>query len=301
MNRLAALALVGIFLLYGCRRAEDLSPKEVLRRATIKSGQLQSVEVVADIAATLPVGASRLSGTAVLRGVMTHGGEQAAFSVDAQGILNRGNDRSEFRWSADVVRDTDDTYLLVRESSADPPSAAPAMPDAILGTWWTLPLDSGNHAVRSLTPDPRFLRAQSEIIIIINDLGLEDVEGRNAYHYAVSIDHDRLVGLMRGLAEERGQPFSAENARRALERYDARGELWIDAETFAVRRISWAVVPKDAPTTMRLTLRMDLRNHDAATAVLAPAQSKPIDREFLPHLSAAVKTVSSLLHPWMTP
>ncbi len=302
MKRLVILTLVGACVLSGCRRSGDLPPAEVLRRATLKSSQLQSADVDASLDVSLQRGGSRLSGKAVLRGVLTDAGEQAAFSLQAQGILDRGEDRSAFRWSAEVVRDGEETYLLIREALVQPPSVEPQGLDALLGAWWTLPHGGDRTVVRSLTPDPRFLRAQSAVVTVFTDRGLEDIGGRNAYHYLVSIDPDRLVALMQGLAEERGQPFSAEEVRRALEAYDARGELWIDAKTFVVHRISWTIVSNNTPPTMRLGLRMDLRKHDSAPAVTVPVESKPLDSAIF---SAAIlrQAQDAVLphNPWLNP
>lgn len=299
MNRLATLTLIGAVFLSACRRAGDLPPEEVLRRATQVSGQLQSARVDADLDAVVSMSGSTLSGTATAQGVLTNAGDQAEFLVHAQGILDgstplttdpltTGARHLTFRFSADVVRDAEESYLRLREASVDPPAALPQGWDALTGIWWTLPRsDDGHPSVRSLTPDPRFLRAQSAVVTVVDDLGLEDIGGRDAYHYRVSIDPDRLIGLMQGVAEERGQPFSVEETRRTLERYDARGELWIDADTFVVDRIAWIVSSRESPPATRIAFRVGLTEHDSALTVTVPTEATPLDSAFIPTMMNA--------------
>lgn len=266
-------------MISACRRAGGLPPEEVLRRATLQNSQLQSVEFVASMSASMPIGFQSLSGTAQISGILANGGEQASFSADAQGVLYDGTDKTVLNWSADVVRNTDDTYLRLREVNSE---AIPQGIKAMIGTWWTLARDDyGGAYSMHLTPDPRFIREQSAVVIATDDFGIEDIGGRIAYHYGVSLDPDRLIGLMQVLAEKRGQPFSAEDAGRMLGRYDARGELWIDASRFVVHRIAWTVTSRENPPVTRLELRMDLRNHNADLAVETPTLSRPLDREFL--------------------
>ncbi len=282
MMRLVTLTLIGAVLLSACRRAGDLLPEEVLRRVTLRSGQLQSVEMAGDLDAAVTMSGSRISGRATVQGVLTNGGDQAEFSVHAQGILDRGSQRSTFQWSGEIVRDAEVSFVLLRDVSVDPPSTFSQGLEAMLGTWWSLPRSENDRAsLPSLTPDPRFLRAQSMVITVVKDLGLEDIGGRDAYHYVVSIDPDRLVGLMQGLAEERGQPFSIEETRRTLDRYDAQGELWIDADTFVVHRIAWTIVTREKPPATRIAFRLQLRKHDDAPGVTIPTQSQPLDPTFL--------------------
>ena len=289
MRRLVLFAIVGALVLSACRRSGDLSPENVLRRATQTSRQLQSVEYDADIEATLPVGAGTVSGSAMLHGILAHGGEQASFSASVQGILEDGADRWTITGDGDVMRDPEHMSFLLRTASTEPQTAAAQSLQALLGSWWTIPID-GRSA--SLTPDPAFLRAQSAVVTVIDDRGLEDIGGRDAYHYIVSIDTDRLTGVMRDLAEERGEPFSMDETRRALEGYEARGELWIDAVSFVIHRITWTVDAIDAPAT-HLALRMDLRNHNAADPIALSSQSRPLDpdtvRPLLLALSGALR------------
>ncbi|NOS66793.1 MAG: hypothetical protein HOO67_00260 [Candidatus Peribacteraceae bacterium] len=294
MNRLATLTLAGALLLSSCRRAGDLPSEDVLRLATVQSNQLQSAEYDAELHAEIRRGPVMMTGDATLRGVLAHAGRQASFTVEANGTLTGAAGPTTFRLSGDVVRDALDTYVLFREFSTDPAVPALQGTGSMFGTWRSLPRGAQSSPVPQLTPDPLFLRAQSEVVTVIDDHGLEDINGADAYHYGVVIDHDRLVNLMTSLAEEQGQPFDAEKTRRELQAYDARGELWIDAETFVVHRLEWTVTSKEQPAETLLKLRMNLHSHDAAPPVTIPVDAQPLGQNAL--VDTFMNNLPTLIH-----
>jgi hypothetical protein len=175
--------------------------------------------------------------------------------------------------AADVVTDLHELYVQLRELSVRPEQQAlPPVADA-LGTWWKLP-KAGSLNAQALSPDPAFVRAQTDVLRFQEDLGNEPVGGRDAYHYLVSIDTERLVGLMKTAAEQRGEAFDAEGTRSALDRYDAQGEVWIDTETYHLHRVHWTISSTDASRPVTLELDVGLTNHNAAGPSAPPSAAR---------------------------
>ncbi len=282
MKRLVILAAFGIVLLSACRRAGEFPSDEVLRRSTSASAQLLSAEYDVSVDLAVANGMLTLQGQATLQGTLGSGGQQAAFTAIVNGSMARAGGDTEMQLTADVVSELADSYVRVSALKLTPEPALLAGNRASwIGKWWKIPREGGNLPLQPLTPDPQFLRAQAAVVTVTKDFGLEDINGRDAYRYAVSIDPERLVALMQESAEKRGKPFDAALARTELAQYDATGELWIDAETFVLHRFSWTVSAKDRPSALRLHFIADLRNHNGAAPITVPADYQVFSRELL--------------------
>lgn len=288
MKRLVTFTLFGLLLLSACRRAGSLLPDDVLRRSTAASAQMQSVEFDATLDATFT--SPRLSGRAELRGTLARGGQEAAFSLSLNGSsiqrVGKADTRTNLQLVADVVSEADAVYVLLHTLSVDPEVPALRGAQSMLGKWWKAPRD-GSGLGPSLTPDPQFLRAQAAVVRVQRDMGLERINGRDAYHYAVTLDPEALIALMASTAEKKGTPFNAAQARTELQQYDVNGELWIDAESFLLHRLRWTVDSR--PPALHIEFGADLRKHNAAAGVVIPSAAEPLDAAaFLQMLSLPV-------------
>ncbi len=279
MRRLAVLSLLGILALSACRRQGEFSPDEVLRRATLASGQLESAEYGVALAISVRNAAFQADGNATLKGSLAHGGREAAFVLSAQGTMDRSGQKTVASVSADVVSEQQDVYVKLRSLSMVPVPDLGGAAQNLLGTWWKIPQGDSPLPAQQLTPDPAFLRAQAAVVKVVTDHGLERVNGSDAYHYTVSVDPDRLAALMKTSAEEQGRPFDAVKARGELLQYDATGELWIDTGTFFIHRLSWTVTAKDSPSRLRFSFRADLSSHNAVPPVAIPTDFGTFRRE----------------------
>lgn len=276
MRRLGFLITAAILLLAGCRRAGEFPPAEVLRRATIASRQLQSAQFDARIAVASTAAPMRGNATATLSGRLTNGGEQTAWSVALDASFGSANRETTVRLNADVmVAFQQDAYIHLRSFDL---SGMQGMPEvaALEGKWWKLPVAERQPSVQSVTPDPRFLHAQADVVRVIRDRGIETIRGRDAYRYDVGIDPDKLVAFLEQAATESGKPFDRARSAADLDRYDAKGELWIDAETFRVHRIVWMIKDKDS-SRLQLELQVDLTQHDSAPPITPPKQFDILD------------------------
>lgn len=281
MRRLVTITIIGVLFLSACRREGDLTSAEVLRRATLESMTLQSADVTLHVDLSVRKTGLLAQGNALLQGRLGHGGQQAAFAVNAQGSLATTGAPAVFTLAADGVLDGKDAYLHIRSLSSEPPHPSLTGSGTLLNQWWKFAGLMGDGNAQSLTPDPRFLRAQAEVVTVTRDDGLVDVSGHDAYQYQVAIDPDRLVALLQKAAQEEGREFDEQKVRADIGRYTATGEMWIDAETFVVHALSWTVLSKDDPRTLTLTLRADLRNHNVAGPVAAPDDAKPLTTDTL--------------------
>ena len=289
MKRLGAFAAMGILLLSGCRRAGDLSPAEVLQRSMAASAQLQSVDYEGTASLSQATSAMTLQTTAKLQGTLSHGGQQTSFSADIEGTTKHaGQPAKAFHLLGDVVSESQN--LFVRARTVSPELLPSGAGQEVINVWWSIP-GAEPSSVQSLTPDPQFLRAQASVVTVTGDKGLDSINGRDAYRYAVTIDPERLVALMKSTAEQQGKPFDPVTARGQFARYDTIGELWIDAETFFPHRLQWTITSKGDPPSERMGFTVDLRHHNAAAPIILPENPQVLDTGLLENILSTVPTI----------
>jgi hypothetical protein len=144
---------------------------------------------------------------------------------------------------------------------------------SMVGSWWRVPLGQGPV---SLTPDPRVLRMQSEVVRVVKDLGVGTIDGRKAYHYSVTVDPEKLLRFLRSIAEERGEALDENAINARLESYDVGGEVWIDASSFVVRRLSWDFVPRSGAQAGAVHFSVSVSAVDQAAPIVPPTGAKAL-------------------------
>ncbi len=291
MRRLSLCAPFVFLLLCSCGGGVPTAT-EVLQRAVTASRHLKSVrfEATCDVR----TGTERGGGaTCALRdGVMQDQGKQMRFSLD---LRKEGGAQNGL--SIDVMSGgPDETYVR--------PTALSGSGDlsALLNAWWKLPAGSGSSAPLSVTPDPRLLRAQAEAVSLVRDRGRELLDGRPVYDLDVALDPAKLVALRQADAAQRGAPFDESGVRLFLAQYDVKGEVWIDASTFVIRRLQWSILPRESGESWRFDVRFS--DHDDAPDILPPAEAKPLPpslmnagynvlSSFFPHAASEERFFSS--------
>jgi hypothetical protein len=83
--------------------------------------------------------------------------------------------------------------------------------------------------------------------------------------------------------------------RQFLAQYDATGEVWVDAATFVIRRLSWSIVAREGGESWRFDAHFS--DHDAAPEILPPSGAKPLP----PPLMRAGWNVLSSFFPQAAP
>ncbi|MBI3331894.1 hypothetical protein HYZ99_02955 [Candidatus Peregrinibacteria bacterium] len=257
-----------------CTRPSNLPPEQVLQNAARASQELTSARYTLAAAFTSHAPDRVVDMDIGIEGVLQDGGKQTQFTMTFDGVVSEAGTRYDTEGALDViVAWENDVYLFLRSLSVDPPYpllSADAL-QRFQGTWWNIPSSADPRSSSAVTPDPRLLRTQSEVVRVVKDHGIEDINGRDAYHYDVVIDRGKLALFLKKVADQRGEPFDPSQTDAFLSALHATGELWIDAETFFVHRIVWTV-PASDEAGLSGELQVDLRDHGAAPPVTPPAE-----------------------------
>lgn len=266
-------------VLSGCA-PEQLRPEEVLRRSVIASQRLSS----AWYAANVSVRSDRTSRTQFalqmnVSGVIRDGGH--AFSGSgALGISSVGpRGRHHLSLAGDYSRiSLTESYL--RLLAIDPVSALPK--EVMTGAWLRLSKpDPQVEASQPATPDAMMLLLQAQAVNVTEDMGFEDVGGRKAYHYRVTLDTGMLAG-------------ASKNDSENLRSIDAQGELWIAVDSFDLLKAAWKVRLPDSAGALDLDALVSFSGHGTAARLFtAPAEAIDVDLEHV----FAIFSSGSLLPP----
>jgi len=203
-------------------------------------------------------------------GVLQDGGRSLSFSMKVKASGGAQSGTTVVDVDVVILQSTD---LFIRPTVA----AAPSGSSALIRTWWRYPLALAKSAP-SVSPDPSLMRSQAEVVSVSSDLGRTVLNGRKAYHYAVTLDPEKLRQFLQRSAMEKQEPFDEEAMSSLLRAYVARGELWIDASNFFTHRIEWSFSPTALakPGTPSMRFRVDLRDVNDAPGIAAPEGAKPL-------------------------
>jgi hypothetical protein len=168
--------------------------------------------------------------------------------------------------------------MNIHSLSSQPSSTLfrPEMIGVIAGKWWLLSEGDTPPAVESVSPDPRLLQAQAQVVSVTRDRGMTTINGRDVHHYDVALDTEKLVAYLSAVAEENGGEFDAAEVRKEVKAIEASGQLWIDAETYYVQKIEWVVqsLPINRGGAASVKFTITFRNHNDAPAIVPPKDAK---------------------------
>lgn len=256
----------------------DVPAEEVLRLSTQANRAVQSAAMDASFSLNIPSAAGVSAIEAEIAGIMQNGGTQLQFDLDAEGTSAAGtrwNTRASF-----VVAGEGEVYAKIDELAADPPLALlpPETLAGLRGRWWLLPSASAGLPAGDVTPDPRMLRMQTEVIDVTRDRGIVTLDGRRVHHYETALNNGKLAAFMEE-SSGTGSTFDAS----ALEGLTVTGELWIDAETYVLRRARWDARGPNGERVMEL--EATISDHNDGFTVSPPADAEPLPTDsFLPAL-----------------
>lgn len=268
MRRFLVLGISLTLLLGACVRKGDLQPEEVLRRAAQSVQQLETANFT--VRGTYANG----EGTALswnAKGSLSDAGSNVAFTSEVSGVLHDSADHT-LKANLDVVVADGKTYFRVMNFSLTPPhpSVKADQIAALANTWYVLGDEPISDSI-AVTPDPGILRAQSQVIRVTSDRGLERVSGHDSYSYEVEIDRTKLETFLR-LSQTEPKSFKGDPLVELLS--GLQGQMLIDASAFFVDRFRWSA---GAAPGKVLSLDMMLTNHNAAEPVSPPANAIPFD------------------------
>ncbi len=208
-------------------------------------------------------------------GTLTDGGQQMLFDVDASTTTPGMDDLTRLK-AAVAVGGEHDAYVrldVIQGAVLEAILGADAM-SAWIGKWWKLPAEDAG-AFPPITPDPSLLRLQAEVLSVVKDLGIVAMDGFDTYHYEVRVDPAKLRTYLQAVLEARGEPVDEALLDEQSKTIDGSGEVWIDADTFYLRRVRWSL--KDAAKQDGFTAEIDahLEHFNAAKQIELPLGAEP--------------------------
>lgn len=270
-------------VLVGCKPPAKelvvLPSAEVLERAAKATRMLESVQYLLQGQFDLESEAIAAKGTLRMDGMLQEAGKQLRFQLDVTADVTGVEDSSIDGTLEVVMLSDDEVYMNLHSLTAQPSSSVfhPELIGAIAGTWWLLPPEDNAPVTGGpITPDPRLLHMQSQVIQVDNDHGIVDLQGEMAYHYDVSIDSQKLLQYLEAVAKEQDDEFSPEEVQESLENISATGQIWINPETFFIEKLSWkiAALPLQFGSTVSSSFTMHFRKHNEAPPILPPQDAK---------------------------
>lgn len=229
-----------LITLTSCVSQPLLPPEEVLKRASAKTQELESARYRAEgQISSLPQSDAVLH--ILAEGILQNRGAQSSLTLAANGSFSDGENSYDIQGTLELfLAFGSETYLKLSSLTVDPehPMLRKETLDRFLGVWWKIP---ENAQTSGVTPDPSVLQAQSEVITLVEDKGIVTLAGRRAYHYRVTIDREKLRAYLQRVSEGRGEEHDRSKTEKMLSTYNAEGEIWIDAETFHIQRLSWRI------------------------------------------------------------
>lgn len=277
MRRLIVLP-AALLVLASCATKSDIPAEEVLRLSTQANRAVRSAAIDLSLSLNIPSAAGVSTVDAEIAGIMQNAGTQLQFDLDAEGTSAAGT-----RWSTRssfVVAGEGEVYAKIGELTADPPLTLlpPETIADLRGRWWLLPSASAGLPAGDVTPDPRMLRMQTEVIDVTRDRGIVTLDGQRVHHYDTALNNDKLAAFLAETAGS-GSTFDAS----ALNGLSVTGELWIDAGTYVLRRARWNARGPNGEPVMKM--EATISDHDNGFTVSPPADAQPLPTDsFLPAL-----------------
>jgi len=282
MRRLLIGFLCSCVLASCVPQGERLPVEDVLARAARTSQQLESALFTGDVAfeMTQAEGVS-FEGSALFNGVLQNRGEHIHVQADVSLAIEGKEGPQEIEAALQIITvSPSETYLRLDEidGSGDAALLPPALLEGLKGQWWLMPSEEGTMPEGTITPDPKLLQAQSNVVAVVEEFGFSHVNGKRTYHYATVIDPEKLTTYFAKLAQERGEEFDATATLQLLQNVQANGELWVDAKTFVVHRVRWQLnaLPVGEQGEGSVSFTIEFTDHDEAPEIEMPSDTLPL-------------------------
>lgn len=282
------ILLTGIpLLLLSCSRVSDVDPALVLERSALASQNLTSAHLQFNGTASLHLESGSLfTASFAGTGALQNAGNDFALTTHASGTYGSAASDESVAWGTKfsvISLQTGDVYLEVDALQTDPANPmlqSPAL-TSMLHNWWKMPKHITDSTEVSLTADPSFLRMQAEIVQVTKDKGFDRIDGHSSHHYIVSLDKQKLLTYLKHVAEKRDEEFDASKVEADLNQFTVNGELWIDEESYYIRKIVWTIDKQDAEgnNLSGLHCEITVTDHGEDIRISPPAVSQPFPSE----------------------
>ncbi|PIR54433.1 hypothetical protein COU75_00785 [Candidatus Peregrinibacteria bacterium CG10_big_fil_rev_8_21_14_0_10_42_8] len=216
-------------------------------------------------------------------GILHDAGEQMRFQLDTDAVVQTPEDDYELDATLEVVvASKDEVYMNLHSLVVQPPNPLlrPDLVGKLASKWWLLPQNDSLPVTSQVTPDPRLLQAQSQVVRITKDNGIIEMNGSQLYHYNVELDKEKLLAYLQK-ASLGDAAVDTVQLSRSLEGVTAKGELWIDAETYYVHKLQWNIkeYPIQVGGMADIQFTVTFTDHNNAPDILLPLNAK----EFSPY------------------
>ena len=272
------LLLTQLLLVSACSTPQNivdpLPADQVMKKAAQASMLFESADYSIQSSFVASGGvATRTTGEVNLQGSLHNSGEHLQSNVTLQATMEEAEETTSLAIDTDlIVLGPQDIYVHVRSFTSDGPKVLlpPIFIEAIQDQW----LQVGQQDIQNtaVTPDARLLYAQVNVMDITKELPPALLDNRMHYHYNVAVDPEKLISYILQVSKEQQQEVDEAEIRKTYEDISATGSLWIDAETFHVRKVVWNIEPftTSAGTTLELHVTAEFTNFNAAQPILAP-------------------------------
>lgn len=260
--------------------SSPLPPEEVLQNTARASQSLDSANYVLDGQYAIHADSLQVSsGNVHTEGTVSHGGEQLQFLFTVNGDVTQGEQKSTLSGTLEViVAGAQAVYMKLHALNVQPSNDIfrPDLVGQFAGKWWILPSDTQTVGTVNVTPDPKVLQAQSQVVRVVEDDGLRELNGRQVYFYKVELDQQKLLAYLETLAQQKGEPFDKASMQETVSHITGEGELWIDAETFQLHKVTWDLknVPLNTIGHIDVSVTVNFSNHNAAAPITIPTDAE---------------------------
>ncbi len=262
-------------LLSGCAGRRGLPPEQVLKNAATQSQQLDSTNFTGEATVQWSGDDALYNMQASLTGSLVASGRDTHIYARTNGTVKQRGQSYDVRADLQMVSlDGKEVYVRVGEVTSDPvnPLLVRKEIQSFIGHWWQLPGGEGAPvSPESITPDPRLLRAQLEVVTVLKDNGIHTVNGRDVYLYDVGIDQQKLLEFLQALSAQGESSADAAQAAAFWRMFTARGSLVIDAHTFAIERLAWQLQPTpESNQSFSVNFFLDFMDRNHGEPVMPP-------------------------------
>ena len=260
---------------------DPLPSQEVLQKASQAAQKLDSAQYLVTADFDIDSGNTWIAkGILRMDGTLQNAGEQIRAVTDVTAQVEdelTGNYTLEGTIEVSVMS-TDEVYLNIHTLNSEPNDIF--FPSEIIrqiaGTWWLLPANDTAPKAATVTPDPRLLQAQAQVVTVTKENGVVPFSGSDAYHYDVELNKEKLITYLMSIAQEKGENISISELEEAFADVVATGELWIDAHNYFVHKLVWDVSALSYANNglSDFELTVTFRNHNSAPLIEPPRDAK---------------------------
>lgn len=256
-----------------------LPTTEVLERATLASQKLSSAAFSVSIDGTYESRTGlRMVGRMTTKGKMRQNGSAMSQDIDADVTFGTAISPAHANISLTTAVIDEESFFRINSLQLRPDTTdnAFAFMRSLSTVWWSMPGGSSTGSIR-ISPDPNVLKAEAAIVNVVRDNGIIEIDDGHAYHYEVSLNREKFNMWL----QKSGQ--WSENEIEQLSDVTARGELWIDARTFYLKKAVWQI--DSAPIldgNINARIEVLLSEHDKPQEIAAPANARPFSWDALP-------------------